>query len=114
MVLPIKYESSQSSGTAFETGTTKTVAVTAEGLDEVDGYEGDAVVYTATVKDDGDGALPAAFVADLEINGTQVVTAQAFDAGCYDQSTKLLTLPWTVPPAVAAFTVKLIWAEQLI
>ncbi len=114
MVLPIKYVSDQSTGTPFETGTTKTVAVTGEGLDEVNGYEGDPVVYTATVKDDGDGALPAAFVADLEINSTKVVTGQAFDAGVYDQTTKLLTLPWTVPAAVAAFTVKLIWAEQLI
>ncbi|MBA7680444.1 hypothetical protein ES703_88760 [subsurface metagenome] len=114
MVLPTKFVAGSSTGTPFETGNTRSIVVTAEALDEVNGYEGDTVVYTATVKDDLEASLPETFVADLEINSTKVVTAQVFDAGHYDQGTSLLTLSFTVPADVGEFTVKLTWAEQLI
>ncbi|GAJ15393.1 unnamed protein product [marine sediment metagenome] len=112
MALPVKYAAGSSTGTAFETGESQTVVVTAEALDEVNGYEGETITYTATVKDGEEEALPATFVVDLEINSTKVITGQALDAGVYDQETKLLTLPWTVPADVGTFTVKLVWAEQ--
>ena len=114
MAVPDKYVAGSSTGTPFETGNTKSVVVTAEDLSAVSGYEGDSITYTATVKDEIEGSLPETFVADLEIDSTKVVTAQAFDVAVYDQATGLLTLVFTVPAAVGAFTVKLVWAEQLI
>ena len=114
MAVPDKYVAGSSTGTPFETGTTKSVVVTAEDLSASSGYEGDSITYTATVKDELEGPLPATFVVDLEIDSTKVVTAQALDAGVYDQGTSLLTLVFTVPAAVGTFTVKLVWAEQLI
>jgi len=114
MALPVKYVGSQSTGTPYETGETRTIDVTAEALDAVNGYEGDTVTYTATVLDDQAAKLSETFVADLEINSTKVVTDQVFDAGHYDQGTGELTLTFTVPAAVGAYTVKLVWAEQLI
>ncbi len=114
MAVPDKYLASQSTGTSFETGETKSVVVTAEALSETSGYEGDSITYTATVKDGAETALPATFVADLEINSTTVITGQVFDEAHYDQATQLLTLEWVVPVTVGALTVKLIWAEQLI
>ena len=114
MPIGVKYGAGASTGTAFETGETRAIVVTVEALDEVSGYEGDAVVYTATVKDNLANSLPATFVVDLEINTTKVVTAQALDAAVYDQATGLLTLNWVVPSAVGAFNVKLAWAEQVI
>ncbi|MBA7482667.1 hypothetical protein ES707_18161 [subsurface metagenome] len=114
MALPVKYVASSSTGTAFETGETRSIVVTAEANAPVSGYSGDSVTYTATVKDDLEASLPATFVADLEINSTKVITGQVFDAGVYDQGTSLLTLVWAVPADVGAFTVKLVWAEQLI
>ena len=113
MAVPDKYLAGTSTGQPFETGNSLTVAVTAEALDVATGYEGDTVTYTATVKE-GENPLPATFVADLEINSTKVVTDQVFDAGHYDQATKLLTLTFTVPADVGAFSVKLKWAEQII
>ncbi len=113
MAVPDKYLAGSSTGTPFETGNSKTVAVTDEALDKVTGYEGDTIVYTATVQE-GANPIPETFVADLEINSTKVITDQVFDVGHYDQGTKLLTLSWVVPAAVGPFTVKLAWAEQLI
>ncbi|GAH49143.1 unnamed protein product [marine sediment metagenome] len=114
MAIPDKYVAGQSTGTPFETGNTVSVVVTAEALSSVSGYEGDSVTYTATVKDGAEASLPATFVADLEIDSTKVLTGQAFDVAVYDQATSLLTLVFTVPSAVGTFTVKLVWAEQLI
>ena len=114
MPIPVKYSAGSSAGTPFETGETKSVVVTAELNDPVSGYEGDTVVYTATVKDNLEAALPATFVASLKINGTVVITDQVFDATVYDPETKLLTLSFTVPAPTGELTVVLDWAEQLI
>ena len=109
-----KYLSGSSTGQPFTTEETRTVAVTDEALDKSSGYEGETVVYTATVKDDLGNALPATFVADLLINGTELITDQILNAAVYDPITYLLTLSWQVPAAVGAFTVKLSWDEQII
>ncbi len=114
MSLPIRYKASQSAGAAFATGGTRNVVVTGESLDVVEGYEGDTIIYTATVLDDTSAKMPATFVADLEINSTKVVTAQVFDTAHYDQTTGELTLDWMVPADVGTFVVKLVWAMQLI
>lgn len=109
-----KYLSGQSTGQPFDTEETRSVVVTGESLDISSGYEGDTVVYTATVKDDQSASLPAAFVADLLIDGVEVVSDQVFDVAVYEQATGLLTLSWVVPAAVGSFTVKLSWDEQII
>lgn len=112
--MAIKYLAGVSTGTAFETGETRTVDVTAEDLSAVSGYEGDSVTYTATVLDNTVAKLPATFVATLKINSTDLITDQVFDAVAYDQATGELSLDFTVPTAVGAFTVTLDWAEQII
>ncbi|GAI88436.1 unnamed protein product, partial [marine sediment metagenome] len=110
--MSIKYLGDQSEGQAFGTKETKNVVVTEEALDKSSGYEGDTIVYTATVKDDLGVALPATFVADLLINGTDLKSDQVLDAAVYDPITFLLTLSWQVPAAVGNFNVKLSWDEQ--
>ncbi|GAI19319.1 unnamed protein product [marine sediment metagenome] len=112
MTLPVRYLAGSSAGTPFETGETNSVVVTAEALDKVNGYVGETVVYTATVKDVLEAALPATFVASLKINGTVVITDQVFDAEVYDPETKLLTLSFTVPAPTGELSVVLDWAQQ--
>ena len=107
-----KYLAGLSTGIAFETLVTRSVVVTAENLDLSQAYEGDTVVYTATVKDDLAASLPATFVATLKLNGVELITDQVFDAGVYDQPSGLLTLSFTVPAAQGVFDVKLSWDEQ--
>ncbi|GAI08532.1 unnamed protein product, partial [marine sediment metagenome] len=51
-------------------------------------------------------------VASLKINGTVVITDQAFDATVYDPETKLLTLEFTVPAPTGVLSAVLDWAEQ--
>ena len=114
MALGIKYAAGSSTGTAYETGETRTVNVTAESLSAVSGYEGDTVTYTATVLDSTVAKLPATFVATLKINGTDLIVDQVFDAAVYSQSTGELNLDFTVPAAVAVLSVTLNWAEQII
>jgi len=109
-----KFLSGLSTGQPFETLETRSVVVTAEALDLSQAYEGDTVVYTATVKDDLVASLPASFVATLKLNGVELITDQVFDAGVYDQGTSLLTLSFTVPAAQGVFDVKLSWDEQII
>jgi len=109
-----KYINGQSTGQPFETLETRSIVVTDEALDQSQAYEGDTVIYTATVKDDLAASLPATFVADLMINGTELITDQVFDAGVYEQATGLLTLSFAVPAPVGNFTVKLSWDEQII
>ena len=110
--MPIKFIAGSSTGTAFDTGETRSVDVTAESLSEVSGYEGETITYTATVLDSTVAKLPAAFVATLKINGTSLVVDQDFNVGVYDQATGELNIDFTVPAAVGAFTVSLDWAEQ--
>lgn len=112
--MSIKYLGDQSAGQPFATEETKSVVVTEEALDKSSGYEGETVVYTATVKDNLAAALPATFMADLLINGTEVKSDQVLDAAVYDPITFLLTLPWLVPAGMGSFTVKLSWPEQII
>ena len=114
MAIGIKYLAGSSVGTPYETGESRSVLVTAETLSAVSGYEGDTVTYTATVLDSEAEKVPAAFMATLKINGTDLVVDQAFDAGVYNQSTGELNLDFTVPAAVAELTVTLNWAEQII
>ena len=109
-----KYLSDQSPGQPFSTEETRNVVVTDEALDKSSGYEGETVVYSATVKDDLAGALPATFVANLLINGTEIISNQILDAAVYDPVAFLLTLSWLVPAAVGSFSVKLSWDEQII
>lgn len=112
--MAIKYLGGTSTGTAYETGETRTVNVTAENLSAVSGYEDDIVTYTSTVLDNTAAKLPATFSGTLQVNGTELITAQVFDAGVYDQGTGALSLDFTVPAAVGSFTVTLDWAEQII
>jgi len=113
--MAIKYNGSSSAGQPFEAAEARAVIITGEALDKPLAYEGDTVVYTATAKDDHDEMLPSTFVADLEVNGTKVITGQVFSAAVYDPITFLLTLPWVVPEIPAGnYTVKLTWAEQIL
>jgi len=112
--MSIKFLGDVSPGTPFDTGETRTVNVTAEALSVTSGYEGETVTYTATVLDSIAEKLPAAFVATLKINGTDLVIDQAFDVAVYDQATGELTIDFTVPVAVGSFAITLNWAEQII
>ena len=109
-----KYLGAESAGVAFTTEETRSVVVTLEALDKSSGYEGDTVVYTATVKDDLGNALPETFVASLIMNATVLIADQAFGVAVYDPATFELTLSFTVPAGEGSFTVKLSWAEQTI
>jgi len=112
--MAIKYLAGTSTGTPYETGETRTVNVTAENLSAVSGYEDDIVTYTSTVLDNTAAKLPATFSGTLEINGTELIIAQVFDAAVYSQATGELNLEFTVPAAVGFFTITLDWAEQII
>ena len=112
--MAIKYLAGESTGVAFTTEETRSVVVTLEALDKSSGYEGETVVYTATVKDDLGNALPATFVASLIMNATVLIADQVFDAVVYDPVTFELTLSFIVPAGAGSFTVKLSWAEQII
>lgn len=111
--MTIKYLAIDSTGEPFATDETRTVDVTLEGLTLSSGFEGDVITYTATVKDSTVAALPVTFVAALMINGTELASV-AFQPSVYDPVTFLLTIPWTVPAAVGAFTVKLTSVDQII
>lgn len=112
--MTIKYNGFYSAGQAFETGESRDVTLAGEALDKAIAFAGETVVYTVTIKDDQNVALPVSFVADLEIDSVKVITGQVFDASVYDPVTFLLTLPWAVPATPGSYTVKLVWAEQII
>ena len=112
--MTIKYNGFYSAGQAFETGESRDVTLAGEALDKAIAFAGETVVYTATVKDDLAAALPATFVANLLINGTEIISNQILDAVVYDPVAFLLTLSWLVPAAVGSFSVKLSWDEQII
>lgn len=93
----------------------RTVVVTDENLNLASGVEGTAIIYTAIVQDNLGVAMPNSFVVDLEIDGTPLIAGQVFEGAVYGLVTKLLTLSWTVPAAIAgSVTVRLSWAEQTI
>ena len=112
--MTIKFLAGVSTGVAFETHETRTVNVTAENLSAVVGYGGQTITYTATVLDSTVVGVPATFVATLKINGNALITDQIFDVGVYTPGTGALSLDFTVPSAIGAFTVALDWAEQII
>jgi hypothetical protein len=96
--------------------TDEALATLYEPIDE--GYEGETITYTATVKDNKDETLPEAFIATLRINGTPLVNNQVFNSSVYDPETGLLTLQFDVPTDIelppANYIVKLTWATQVI
>jgi len=109
------YKKGESAGVAFAALPFRTVVVTDEVLDVSEGIFEDEINYSAIVKDDLGSALPAAFVVDLEINGTNVITGQVLDATVYNPATFVLTLLWTVPDlSEGNYTVKLVWARQTV
>jgi len=108
-----KFLGDQSTGTPFETGETRTVVVTDEALTAASGFEDDVIEYSATIKDNTDAALPAAFAAQLMINGTQLASV-VFDVSIYNPATFAFVLDFTVPAAVGTFTVSLEWVDQII
>jgi len=112
--MAIKYLGNVSPGTPFETGETRTVDVTLENLSVISGFEGDPVIYTATVLDNTLAKLPATFEATLKINGTDLIINQVFDVSVYDQVTGELTLNFNVPAPVGALSVTLNWIDQII
>jgi len=59
--MTVKFNSGESTGVAFELQETREIVVTEESLDNPSGFEGDTIVYTATVKDDEGLALPETF-----------------------------------------------------
>jgi len=114
LAIGIKYLAGSSLGTAFEAGETRSVVVTDESVSAISGYEGDTVTYIATVLDNTDAKLPAAFLATLKLDGTNLIVDQDFDTAMYSQATGELTLDFTVPASVGEFVVTLHWAEQVI
>ena len=109
-----KFLADESPGTPLNASETRSVVVTAEGLVPSDGYEGDVVVFNATIKDDLGGFLPDTFVVDVKFDGVVEQAGVILDAGNYDQGTFLFSVDLTIPaiPAAGAKTVNLAWAEQ--
>ena len=118
----IKYLGSQSSGQPLKKGKTKSVVVTVETLITPDGddygFDGDTVTYNATVKDNEGLTLPAAFVADLIVNGTILIANKDFESSVYNATTGALSLEFIVPNdtilPIGDYTVKLKWLTQKI
>lgn len=112
--MSIKFLGDESVGTPFETGEVRTVVVTNEALDKILGFEGETIVYSATVEDNMAVKLPASFLLDLKINGTDLIAGQVLNGAVYDQGNGKLTLSWTIPAGAGNYTVKISWAEQII
>ena len=111
--MTVKYLAIDSTGVPFDTDEIRTVDVSAEWLSSGSGFAGDNITYRATIYDSATEAMPATFVAELMINGTQLASV-AFEASVYDPISKVFTLPFTVPAAVGSFTVKLTSVDQVI
>ena len=113
--MPIKYLSGESSGVTLTVYETRSVIVSDEALSPTSAYEGDTVIYTATVKDDAGETLPSSFKVNLVINGITVISDQELTSDVYNSSTGELTLAFTVPEIGAGtYTVKLTWETQTI
>ena len=94
---------------------TRTVVVTNEALGAPSGYEGDVINYTATIEDDKGDSMPATFVAELMMNGTELASV-AFEVSIYDQGTHAFGVDFTVPfvDLGGDFTVKITSGDQII
>ncbi len=112
--MAVKYLGDVSAGTPLNASETRSVVVTAEALVPTDGYEGDVVVYSATIKDDLGGFLPDSFVVDVKFDGVVVQAGVILNAGNYDQGTFLFSVDLTIPAiaSAGAKTVNMEWAEQ--
>ncbi len=109
-----KYLGTESSGTPLNAGETRSVVVTEEALAPTDGYEGDVVVYSATIKDDLGAALPDTFVVDVKFDGVVLDAGVILEAGNYNPATFLFSVDLTIPviASAGAKTVNMEWAEQ--
>ena len=109
-----KYLADESTGTPLAASLTRSVVVTAEELVPAGGYEGDVVVYSATMKDDLGASLPSDFVVDVKFDGAVVQSGVILNAGNYDPGTFLFSVDLTIPAIVGAGnkTVSMTWAEQ--
>ncbi len=109
-----KYLGNESAGTPLNASETRSVVVSEEALVPSDGYEGDVVVYSATIKDDLGGFLPDSFVVDVKFDGVVVQSGVILDAGNYDQGTFEFSVDLTIPAiaSAGAKTVNMAWAEQ--
>ena len=111
--MAVKYLAIDSTGVPFDAEEVRTVDVTDEVLSQPSGFEGDVIIYTATVKDSIGLALPDTFTAELKGDGA-VLASVAFQLSVYDPVTFLLTLDFTVPAIVGAFIIKLTSVDQII
>ncbi len=109
---PTRYPAGSSTGTPLTIEPTKLVVVSDEALTPSSGFKDETISYSATVKDDEEGALPATFVVDLEVNGNKVITGQVLDAAVYDPVTFALSLDFVVPDLEGPVNVSLVWAQQ--
>ena len=112
--MPIRYAAGESVGVTLAGIESRTVEVTLEEVNPAEAAEGEAVVYTATVKDSTGAALPTNFVADLMMDGTvTLASAIAFDAAHYDPPTFALTINFNAPAMTPGdHSVTLKWAKQ--
>jgi len=112
--MAVKFLGNESAGTPFGAGETRSVVVTVEALVPADGYEGDVVVYSATIKDDLGAALPDTFVVDVKFDGVVVQTGVILDAGNYNPATFEFSVDLTIPAIAVpeSKTVNMAWAEQ--
>ncbi len=112
--MSVKYLGDASTGTPLNASETRSVVVTAEALVPSDGYEGDVVVYSATIKDDLGAFVPATFVVDVKFDGVVVQPGVILNVGNYDPGTFLFSVNLTVPviASAGAKTVNMEWAEQ--
>jgi len=109
-----KFLGNESTGAQLNAGETRSVLVTDEACVPTDVHEGDVVVFSATIKNDLDAALPETFVMDVKFDGVVEQAGVILDAGNYDQGTFLFSVDLTIPAIVSAGskTVNLGWAEQ--
>ncbi len=112
--MSIKYLGEASPGTPLNASETRSVVVTEEALVPTDGYEGDVVVYSATIKDDLGGFVPDTFVVDVKFDGVIVQAGVILNAGNYDPGTFAFSVDLTIPAIATAGvkTVNMEWGEQ--
>lgn len=109
-----KFLGNESTGTPLNAGETRSVVVTNEALVPTEGYEGDVVVFSATIKDDLGAFLPDTFVVDVKFDGVVEQAGVILNAGNYDPGTFEFSVDLTIPAIAVpeSKTVNLAWAEQ--